>query len=184
MLAPWLYYLLTLVLVLACCAAWLTNLVTLPGNWIILGLAVLFAWFLPEGGESVRGIYWATIGVLFGLAVVGEVVEFAAGAAGAAKQGASRRSIALSVAGAMAGSIAGLAAGVPVPVFGSLIGAVLGGAAGAFAGAYVGEAWKGRHEDDRIAVGRGAFVGRLWGTAAKLAVGAIMLAIVTWDAFF
>jgi uncharacterized protein YqgC (DUF456 family) len=121
--------------------------------------------------------------VIAGLAVAGEIIEFAAGAAGAAKQGASRRGVALSIVGAIAGSIAGLAAGVPIPVVGPLIGAVFGGAAGAFAGAYVGEAWKGRQEQDRLAAGRGAFVGRLWGTAGKLAVGAIMLAIVAWDAF-
>jgi hypothetical protein len=83
----------------------------------------------------------------------------------------------------MVGSVFGLAVGAPILVFGSLIGAVLGGAAGAFAGAYLGEAWKGRAESDRIAVGRGAFIGRLWGPAGKLAVGAIMLAIAAWDAF-
>jgi hypothetical protein len=36
---------------------------------------------------------------------------------------------------------------------------------------------------ERIAVGRGAFSGRIWGTVGKLAVGAIMLAIAAWDAF-
>ena len=179
---PWLYYLLALALVLACGVAWLTNLVTLPGNWIVVGLAVLFAWLLPEAAAGGRGMDWATVFVLVGLAVLGEIVEFAAGAAGAAKQGASRRGVALSIAGAMVGSIAGLAIGAPVPIIGSLIAAVLGGSAGAFAGAYLGEAWKGRDEDQRVAAGRGAFVGRLWGTAGKLAVGAIMLAIVAWDA--
>jgi uncharacterized protein len=179
---PWLYYLLAVVFVFACCCAWLTNLVTLPGNWIILGFAALFAWLLPEEASG-RGGDWPTVLVLLGLASVGEVIEFMAGAAGAAKQGASRRAVALSIAGAMFGSLAGLAIGAPIPILGSLIAAVLGGAAGAFAGAYLGEAWKGREESDRIAVGRGAFVGRLWGTAGKLAVGAVMLAIVAWDAF-
>ena len=62
--------------------------------------------------------------------------------------------------------------------------ALVGGAAGAFFGAYLGEAWKGRPHDERIAAGRGAFTGRIWGTVGKLAVGAVMLAIVAWDAFF
>jgi hypothetical protein len=61
--------------------------------------------------------------------------------------------------------------------------AVIGGALGAFAGAYLGEAWTGRSEEERRAAGRGAFSGRLWGTVGKLAIGAIMLAIVAWDAF-
>lgn len=180
----WLYYLLALFLVALCGAAWLTTLVTLPGNWLIVGLAALFAWLFSAGVDAGRGIAWATVFVLLGLAVVGEVIEFTASAAGAAKQGASRRAVVLSIVGAMVGSIAGLFVGTPIPVFGSLIVAVLGGAAGAFAGAYLGEAWKGRGEGERLAAGRGAFAGRIWGTVAKLAVGAIMLAIVAWDAFF
>jgi uncharacterized protein YqgC (DUF456 family) len=117
------------------------------------------------------------------LAIVGEVVEFAAGAAGAAKRGASRRSVLLAIIGALVGSIGGVIVGVPIPLIGSLIGAILGGALGAFAGAYIGEAWKGRDEDQRVAAGRGAFAGRIWGTVAKLAIGAIMLVIIAWDAF-
>jgi uncharacterized protein len=62
--------------------------------------------------------------------------------------------------------------------------ALLGGAAGAFFGAYLGEAWKGRAHEHRVAAGRGAFSGRIWGTVGKLAVGAAMLVIVAWDAFF
>ena len=83
----------------------------------------------------------------------------------------------------MVGSIAGLAIGLPVPVVGSFVEAVLGGAAGAFVGAYVGEAWKGRDEDDRIAVGGCVRRPRCGAPSANLAAGAIMLVIVAWDAF-
>jgi uncharacterized protein YqgC (DUF456 family) len=179
--ATWIYLLWAVLLVAASCVAWLLTLFTLPGNWLIVGAAALFAWFIPENAD--RGITWTSVAVLVVLAIVGEVIEFGAGAAGAAKQGASRRAIVLSIAGAMVGSIAGLAIGAPIPILGSFIMAVLGGAAGAFVGAYAGEAWKGRTEAERMAVGRGAFSGRLWGTAGKLAVGAIMLAILAWDAF-
>jgi hypothetical protein len=34
-----------------------------------------------------------------------------------------------------------------------------------------------------IQVARGAFSGRLWGTAGKLTVGAVMVVIVTFDSF-
>ena len=112
---------------------------------------MLFAWFFPE--EAGRGMTWTTVAVLVCLAVVGEIIEFGAGAAGAAKQGASRRAIALSMLGAMLGSIFGLATGAPIPVLGSFVMAVLGGAAGAFAGAYLGEAWKGRPGAERVAAG-------------------------------
>jgi len=178
----WVYYCWALLLVLASGAAWLTTLVTLPGNWIIAGIAALFAWLIPAADG--RGITWTTVAVLIGLAILGEAVEFGAGAAGAAKQGASKRGVALSMLGAVVGSVLGLTVGTPILVIGPFVMALLGGAAGAFFGAYVGEAWKGRPHVDRIAVGRGAFAGRIWGTVGKLAVGAIMLVIVAWDAFF
>jgi uncharacterized protein len=180
----WTYYLWATLLVVGSVIAWLLNLVTLPGNWIILGGAALFAWLMPAGDG--RGITWTVVIVLAILAVVGEVIEFAAGAAGAAKQGASRRAVALSMIGAIVGSVVGLTAGLPIPIplIGPLVMAIFGGAAGAFAGAYLGEAWKGRDEPARNAAGRGAFFGRIWGTVGKFAVGAIMLAVVAWDAFF
>ena len=180
----WTYYLWALLLVACAAAAWLLNLVMLPGNWIIVGSAALFAWLLPE--TEGRGITWTIVIVLAVLAAIGEVFEFAAGAAGAAKQGASRRAIVLSMVGAIVGSIAGLGIGapIPIPIAGPLAMAIVGGAAGAFGGAYLGEAWKGRDEAARTAAGRGAFIGRIWGTVGKFAVGAVMLAVVAWDAFF
>jgi hypothetical protein len=72
---------------------------------------------------------------------------------------------------------------IPVPVVGSLIGAVAGGAAGAFGGAYAGEAWKGRTEDERMAVSTAAMVGRVLGTVGKLGIGAVMV-VVTAVAVF
>jgi uncharacterized protein len=180
--ADWGYYLWALLLVAGCVFAWLLNLVTLPGNWLVVGAAALFAWLIPE--QAGRGVSWTVVAVLLGIAVLGEVIEFVAGAAGAARQGASRRAIVLSVVGAIVGSIVGLGVGAPILIIGPLVMAVLGGAAGAFAGAYLGEVWKGRDEPERIAAGRGAFFGRIWGTVGKLAVGAVMLAIVAFDAFF
>src|SRR5690606_2573501 len=119
-------YFSAVLLVLLCIGAWSLTLVTLPGNCVIVGCAALFAWLFPEEGQ--RGMTWLTVGVLLGLALLGEVIEFAAGAAGAAKQGASRRAVGLSVVGAIIGSILGLGLGIPIPVLGSFIGAVLGGA--------------------------------------------------------
>jgi uncharacterized protein len=44
----YLYYLIALLFVLACGGAWLTNLVTLPGNWLLVALAALYAWQLRQ----------------------------------------------------------------------------------------------------------------------------------------
>jgi uncharacterized protein YqgC (DUF456 family) len=178
--SAWVYYPSAVLLILACGAGWLATLLTLPGNWLIVLFAALFAWLFPE--EAGRGISWYVVGWLAALATVGEVIEFVSGAAGAAKQGASRRAIVLSLVGAVVGAVVGLGSGMPFPVVGPVVVAVLGGAAGAFAGAYLGEWHAGRAEADRFAAGQGAFVGKLWGTLGKLAAGAIMLVIVMVDA--
>ena len=59
-----------------------------------------------------------------------------------------------------------------------LTGALAGACGDDTVGAYLGEAWKGRPHEARVAAGRGAFTGRIWGTVGKLAVGAIMLVVV------
>jgi uncharacterized protein len=91
----------------------------------------------------------------------------------------------LAVAGAMAGSIAGtiLGAFIPIPVIGSLIGAITGGALGAFGGAYAGEAWKGKSEEERVAVSTAAMLGRVFGTVGKLGIGATMVVVTTVAVF-
>lgn len=178
----WVYYPSVAVFFGLCLIAWLTTLFTLPGNWLVVALAAGFAWLFPH--EEGRGISWMAVGVSVGIAALGEVIEFAAGAAGAAKQGASRRAVLLALVGAMVGSILGVLVGTPVPILGSFIMALLGGAGGAFAGAYLGEMWKGRTVDERVAAGQGAFVGKISGTLGKLACGVIIIVIVMADALF
>ena len=173
----WFYLCLAVPTVLLAAACWVSTLFTLPGNPAILALAAAWAWLMPKG-EYGMGFSWGTVAVLGALVALGELIEFAAGAAGAKKEGGSRRGMALSIAGAMAGSLAGAAVGVPVPFAGPLIGAVGGGAAGAFGGAYLGETWKGRTSGEALQIGKGALIGRLLGTGGKLACGAVMVAIL------
>ena len=184
------YYLLAVLLILAALGCWLANVLTLPGNWVIPLLAGGFAWAYPAQPGAVvaaktLGISWMVVWVLLGLAVLGELLELAAGMAGAARQGASRRAMALSLVGSFVGSMVGaiLLSGV-FPLVGTLVGAVAGGAGGAFGGAYLGEWWKGRNSPDRLAVGRGALLGRVLGTLSKLLVGATMVTVLAISAFF
>ncbi len=144
--------------------------------------AIVFAWWFPLANG--QGIGWVALTTILLLAIGGEVLEFATGAAGAAKQGASRRSVALSVVGAMIGSIVGSFVGLPVPVVGSLVAALLGGAGGAFVGAYLGEHWTGATPQQKFLVGRSAFNGRLLGTAGKLVVGTLLFVVITMATFF
>jgi uncharacterized protein YqgC (DUF456 family) len=122
--------------------------------------------------------------ILLALAIVGEIIEFVAGAAGAAKRGASRRSIWLSLVGALVGSIGGAIVGLPIALVGSPLAALLGGAIGAFIGAYLGETWVKRAQGQRLEVAKGAFLGRIWGTVGKLAIGAVMLGVTAVDVLF
>ena len=176
------YYLWATLLVFASCIAWSTNFVTLPGNWFIVGLAALFVSTF-ETGDAAQGLNWHAVVLLGVLAAGGEVLEFFAGAAGAAKKGASRRAIALAVAGTFFGSITGAVMGLPIPVVGPLLGALAGAAGGAFVGAYLGEMWKHGRIDTSANVGWGAAVGRVFGTLGKLLVGVVMLVILTVRAF-
>jgi len=179
------YYILATLAVLVAIGFWLANLLSLPGNWGIPLLAIALAWSFPlDDSAQGPGIGWDTVAVLVGLAVLGELMEFAAGATGAAKQGASRRAILLSLVGSCALSLLGaLLVAMLIPVVGALIGALVGGGAGAWGGAYLGEMWKGRSQPERLAAGKGALVGRVLGTFSKLLVGVIMVAVFTAAAF-
>jgi uncharacterized protein YqgC (DUF456 family) len=174
------YYLGVLILLVLNALAWCLNLLSLPGNWLMLALTATFAWLVHTADG--RGISWATIGVLVVLSITGELLESLAGAAGAARLGGSRRGMLLSVLGAVLGSLMGAGVGIPVPIVGSALGAVFGGAVGAFAGAVLGEGWKGRELNQGMEVGRAAFLGRIWGTVGKLAIGAVMFVVAGVDA--
>jgi uncharacterized protein YqgC (DUF456 family) len=171
-------------LICAALLAWLSTLVSLPGNWLILIMAAGFAWAFPADSMGASGaarmsLSWGVVGVLAGLAFLGEIGEFLAGSVGAARQGASRRAMVLSLIAAVVGSLLGaVIVSAVLPIIGTLLGALLGGCAGAFGGAYMGEWWKGRSAADRISVGSGAMVGRLLGTMSKFLVGAVMVAVL------
>lgn len=163
-------------LLLAVVAGLLLTLVGMPGNWLIVTAACLYAWQMAEAPRA--GFGWAVVLVLFLLAVAGEVLEFLAAALGAAKAGGSRRSALLAIVGSMVGGIVGLTVGVPIPVIGSLVAAVLFAGVGAMIGAVLGETWKGRSAEQTLHVGWGAFRGRVLGTLSKLSVGLLMALLI------
>lgn len=153
---------------------WASILFGLPGIWLMLLAAALVEWAQP--GEYMFG--QATLYVSAGLALLAEILEFLMGAAGARQAGGSRRGAALAIVGGVVGAILGTA--LPVPVLGTLIGAC----AGAFAGSLVGDRMAGRPMDESVQAGRGAAVGRFWGTTAKMIIGAVVLVLLAVAAFF
>lgn len=176
----WVYWVCLTLMLLANVGCWAASFFMLPGNWVMVGLAALCAFLLPEQDGGLGVSWWAVL-VLAVLAGLGELIEFAAGAAGAAKEGASRRAMILSLLGAVVGSVAGAVIGIPIPFVGPIVAALGGAAAGAFAGAYLGETWKGRTSEERMNVSKGALIGRLLGTVGKLMVGSVMVVYITFE---
>jgi uncharacterized protein YqgC (DUF456 family) len=162
-------------LIVLCLAAWGTNLIALPGNWIAVALLALYAWLGPSEGRVAIGIVPVLLAFLF--ALIGEIVEFIASAMGAQKAGASRRSTFFAVVGSMVGAVAGAAIGVPVPVIGSVLAAILFGGLGATAGAMYGEWSDGKSWKESWTIGHAAFWGRTFGTIAKVMAGWVIVAI-------
>ena len=93
---------------------WILNFVGLPGNWLVLAASALYAWLIPDEGRT--DISWWAVGGLLVLALLGEIFEFAAGALGASKAGASRRGAALALCGSLVGGVVGLFVALPIPI--------------------------------------------------------------------
>ncbi|MDX2119226.1 MAG: DUF456 domain-containing protein [Planctomycetota bacterium] len=154
------YWLVGIGMLIAGCVGVVLSALTLPGAWCVILVALLMQWWQP-GTFS-----WWTIGVCIGLAALGEVLEMLASAAGASKAGSSKRGALASVVGSVGGALVGTVL-IPIPLLGTLIGAVAGAAGGALLveRGVVGKTWQESRE-----VAKGAAVGRLWATVAKLGV--------------
>lgn len=177
-------YLGLIALILVLLAGWAMTVLSLPGNWVMVVASAAFAYFAPDGGRF--DVSWTAVGVLLGLALLGEALEMAAGAVSAARVGGSKRGAALAIVGSMIGAVVGAGAGtaIPIPLVGSVIGAVGGACLGALAGAMLGETWKGRALGETWKIGQAAFRGRFLGTVAKVAIASAMTVIAITAAIF
>lgn len=165
-------------LLMLCTLAWALNLLSLPGNWIAVALVGLYAWLGPETGRV--AVTWPVVALVFAIALVGEIIEFVAGAFGAQRAGASRRSTLYAIAGSLGGALLGMVFGslIPIPIIGPIVAAVMFGAGGATVGAMYGEWTGGKSWDESWPIGRAAFWGRLFGTLGKVASGLVMLVVI------
>jgi uncharacterized protein YqgC (DUF456 family) len=153
---------------------WASILFGMPGIWLMVLVAAVVEWLQP--GEYMFSR--VTLYVSAGFALLAEILEFLMGAAGARQAGGSRRGAALAIVGGVIGAILGTA--LPVPVLGTLIGAC----AGAFAGSLLGDRLAGRPLEQSVEAGRGAAIGRFWGTTSKMFIGAVVLVLLAAAAFF
>jgi len=148
------------------------TLVTLPGMWTMLLIALICKAWQPDL------LSWWTLGIGAGLAISGELVEFFGSAAGSKHSGGTRAGAWGSVAGALLGAILGTIF-LPVPIVGTIVGAVVGAGLGAgvaergISRRTWGESWKSGH---------GAAVGRLASVVVKGALSAIVATLLCVDA--
>ena len=180
----WVYYVGGILLLLGNLSAWVGTLFMLPGNWVIVALAAVSAYYLPDQPESGLGFGWMFVAILGGMALLGELLEFFGGAVKAKQYGASRRSMVLSILFGILGATFGASIGTLLTPIGMLVLALIGAGVGAFGGTYLGEAWKGRPGKERWAISRAAMFGRLYGTAGKLIVGMAMVCLCAMASFY
>jgi uncharacterized protein YqgC (DUF456 family) len=128
----------------------------LPGAPLLFFGLVAAAW-----AEEFVYVGWGTLTVLGGLAVLTYAVDFAAGAFGAKRFGASNRAI----AGAALGTLLGLFFGLPGLLLGPFLGAVAG------------ELTLSRDLRGAGTAGIGATLGLVLGAAVKIALAFTMLGI-------
>ncbi len=151
-------------------------LLNLPGNWVMIGFTLLFAWWQWD-----RGVFSvATLVLVVVLAFLGEIIEFFAGMGGAKRSGASWKGALGAFAGGIAGGILGTFL-VPVPVFGTLIGACAGAGIGTW---IVEHAILGKTMDESVQSGMGAGIGVFVGTLSKFAIGVVIYFIIAAAAFW
>jgi uncharacterized protein YqgC (DUF456 family) len=176
----WIQISLALALILLSGVAVLLQFASLPGTWIILLLAVatrLVEAILPLGPEPLFGL-WALV-LIAGLALLAELFELGASAAGAKTGGASRRGMLGAVIGSMLGAII-ISFIILIPVVGTLLGALIGAAIGAIVGE-LSVGGKTLRETARPAAG--AVAGRLLGVLVKTGFACAMLGVLAVSAF-
>lgn len=156
---------------------------SIPGGWLMLGLACIIEFvdrfYLPVERQQTFG--WWVLGASLVLLGVSELIEFAAGAAGAKRGGAGRRGMVGALIGGILGAIF-LTALVPIPVVGSLIGAIVGTFVGAVLGEITGKQPKTVRGSVKPAIG--ATIGRVIGTFSKIGIAMAVWIALSVAAFW
>lgn len=179
----WLLYIIAVVFCITGLGLVISCLVSVPGGWIMLALALLIdlfdGWYLPV--EPAQTFGWWTLGICAGLLAIGELVELLAGAAGAKGGGGTKRGMTGAIIGGIGGAIA-FTVLLPIPLVGTLIGAVLGTFAGAIVGETTGENARTVRGSMKPAIG--ATIGRIIGTTSRILLTIVVWAILSVAAFW
>jgi uncharacterized protein YqgC (DUF456 family) len=158
-------------------AGWLMLvLFTLPGNWLMVISTCLLAWLKWDDSRPFNE--WLLIGIA-ALALIGEIVEFFAGAGGAKKAGSGWLGALAAIGGAVFGALIGTVV-VPVPIVGTMLGACFG----AGLATWTVERATGKERNASVRSGVGAGTGVLVGTLSKFGIGCLIWLIITIAAFW
>jgi len=141
------------------------HIVSLPANWIILGLVAAWKWLHPSLD---MGLWF--FGLLVGLALAGEIIEQAVQMLGGKRYGSSGKGL----LGAFVGGFAGAILGAPI-LFG--LGAIPGALLGAYGGGLVFELMHDRPLAEAHRSALGNMYGRILGSVLKLALGIVMIVL-------
>ena len=147
----------------------------LPGNWLMVLAASLFAWWTWDQ----RVFSGGTLIAIAALAVLGELIEFFGGMVGARRAGASWRASLMGILGAILGAFVGTVA-FPVPVVGTIVGACLGVGLAVWAV----ETSRGAHPDHSFQRAVGAGLGEFLGIVSKFALGTAIWLTIAIAAFW
>jgi uncharacterized protein YqgC (DUF456 family) len=166
-------WLVILVLLNAVCLALV--LFGLPGNWLMVILTCLFAWWRWDEGVFSGG----TLIAIVVLALMGEMIELLAGMTGARRSGTSWRGAIAAIFGAMLGALAGTFS-IPIPLVGTLTGASVG----AGLAVWVVETSRGQSAEHSLHRAVHAGLGQILGTSSKMAVGILIWFVIAIAAFW
>lgn len=157
-------YALALIALLFMGLALTLNAFSMPGNWVLLAIVLIWKLSIPASMD------WTFIGMLAGVAVTGEVLEFVSQMIGGRKYGSSGRGSLGGIIGTFAGAILG------APFFFGL-GALVGALAGAYLGCLALELGQGRSMDVARRSAWGQLWGRFFGMVIKFGLGVTMLVL-------
>jgi uncharacterized protein YqgC (DUF456 family) len=158
-----------LLLLVICLGAIGLNVLSLPGNWVMLVLAFMWSYFHAWN----RPVWWVLAAMLV-ILLVGEAIELLGSVVGARTFGASKWASAAAIAGTIVGAVLGTFIPTPIPGVGNLIGAV----AGAFLAAWITELILQRPLGHATKAAIGAALGRGVGLVTKIGCGlAVWLAL-------
>ncbi|MBB6337315.1 hypothetical protein FHR59_001525 [Xanthomonas arboricola] len=155
------YYVLAGVLVLIGLAG--VVLPALPGLPLVFAGLLVAAW-----ADGFAHIGWVALVILGLMTALSFAIDFLATVYGAQRVGASKAAL----WGSVIGSVVGIFF-MPIGLF-----------VGPFAGAWLGEYWQTRKSDQATKVGFGTWLGIVFGTATKLALGLCMLGVFAIAWFF